>query len=78
VLLDAGIEVCKNRNAGRDPEDQFEFDGYERLQADMKCEFGDIGWWLDPSTQTADDFAEMLVGQPANERRRSYPDGTTA
>ena len=31
VVLDPGIDVCKARNARRDPEARFEFDGYEPL-----------------------------------------------
>lgn len=61
VVLDPGIDVCKRRNAGRHPEDQFEFDGYERLQADMKREFGDVGWWLDTSAMTEERTAERLL-----------------
>jgi hypothetical protein len=60
------LDVCKYRNAGRDPEDWFEFDGYERLDADMKREFGDIGWWLDTSAMTADQTAERLVEEVAS------------
>jgi hypothetical protein len=66
VVLDPGIEVCKLRNAGRDPEDQFEFDGYERLDADMRREFGDVGWWLDTSAMNPDQTAERLVGELAS------------
>jgi hypothetical protein len=61
VVLDPGIDVCKYRNAGREPEDRFEFDGYERLEADMLREFGDIGWWLDTSALSADQTADRLA-----------------
>jgi hypothetical protein len=64
VVLAPGIEVCKHRNAGRDPQDRFEFDGYERLE-DMQPEFGDIGWWLDTSAMTTDQTADRLVGEMA-------------
>lgn len=43
VVLAPGIDVCKHRNATRHPEDRFDFDGYERLEVDMKREFGDAG-----------------------------------
>jgi predicted kinase len=66
VVLDPGIDVCMDRNAGRDPEDQFEFDGYERLDADMKRELGDIGWWLDTSAMTAAQTAERLTVELGN------------
>jgi len=74
LVLDPGIEVCKTRNAGRVPREQFEFDRYERLQADMKREFGDIGWWLDTSALTADETAEQLVTQLAS-RTTALPPG---
>lgn len=66
VVLDPGIDVCKQRDAGRDPDAQFQFDGYERLDADMRREFGDIGWWLDTSAMTADHTAETLVAELAS------------
>jgi predicted kinase len=73
VVLDPGIEVCKHRNAGRDPEDRFDFDGYERLEADMKREFGDLGWWLDTSAITADQTAERLVEEMASRTTALLP-----
>jgi hypothetical protein len=36
VVLAPGSEVCRDRNAGRAQETQFEFDGYERLESDMQ------------------------------------------
>jgi predicted kinase len=63
VVLAPGIEVCKYRNANRNPEEQFNYDGYERLEADMRREFGDIGWWLDTSDMTADETADQLVAE---------------
>jgi hypothetical protein len=61
------------RNAGRDPEDQFEFDGYERLDADMRRGFGDLGWWLDTSTITADQTAGRLVVEMASRTTALLP-----
>lgn len=61
VVLAPGIDVCKHRNATRRPEDRFDFDGYERLEVDMKREFGDAGWWFDTSTLSPDATAERLV-----------------
>lgn len=63
VVLAPGIDVCKHRNAMRLPEDRFDFDGYERLEADMKREFGDAGWWFDTSTLSPDETAERLVAE---------------
>ena len=61
VVLAPGVEECKHRNETRDPDERFDFDGYERLQDDMNREFGDCGWWLDTSGLTADETAERVV-----------------
>ncbi|MFD7155482.1 AAA family ATPase [Kribbella sp. NPDC059898] len=57
----AGIEVCRYRNTIRDPAERFDFDGYERLEADMRREFGDTGWWLDTADLTAGETADQIV-----------------
>jgi hypothetical protein len=64
-LLTPGIEVCQHRNATRDPNEHFAFDGYHRLEADMKRELGDIGWWYDTSALTPAETAEQLVREAA-------------
>ncbi|WP_427896437.1 AAA family ATPase [Kribbella sp. GL6] len=61
VVLAPGIEVCRYRNTIRDPAERFDFDGYERLEADMRREFGDTGWWLDTAGQAADETADRIV-----------------
>jgi hypothetical protein len=35
VVLSPGIQVCRDRNATRDPSERFDFDGYEHLDAKM-------------------------------------------
>jgi predicted kinase len=74
VTLAPGIEVCQHRNATRDRNEQFAFDGYDRLEADMKRELGDIGWWFDTSTLTAAETAEQLVCE-AGVRAAPVPGG---
>jgi hypothetical protein len=58
VVLAPGIGVCQYRNTIRDPRERFDFNGYEALEATMKRELGDTGWWLNTApltpTQTAD------------------------
>jgi hypothetical protein len=39
----------------------------------MRREFGDIGWWLDTSTATPDQTAEMLVVEIANRTTALLP-----
>jgi predicted kinase len=63
IVLDPGIEVCKTRNAARASHEQFEFDEYERLDAEMRREFGDIGWWLDTSDLSAEATAEKMLAE---------------
>jgi chloramphenicol 3-O-phosphotransferase len=65
VILAPGVEVCKHRNAGRDSDERFEFDGYEQLEADMKHDLGGIGWWFDTSALTPEETAEQLVRETA-------------
>jgi predicted kinase len=61
VVLAPGVEVCRDRNLARPVPERFEFDGYERLEADMARELGAVGWWLDTSAQSSDETAEELV-----------------
>ena len=74
VVLAPGIEACKARNAGHDADEQFNFDGYERLEADMQREFDDVGWWLDTSTMTADQTADRLVQDLATRTTALLPE----
>ncbi len=58
VILAPGVDVCKYRNATRDPDEQFAFDGYRQLEADMKRDLRDIGWWFDTSALTPEETAD--------------------
>jgi predicted kinase len=61
VVLAPGIDACQYRNTIRDPRERFDFDGYETLDADMKREFGDVGWWFDTAALTPDQTADRIV-----------------
>jgi hypothetical protein len=61
VILAPGVEVCQYRNATRDATEQFAFDGYHQLEADMKRDLRDVAWWFDTSALTAGEAAEQLV-----------------
>jgi predicted kinase len=65
VTLAPGVEVCESRNAARDPAEQFAFDGYHRLDAEMRRDLGDLGWWFDTSALTPTETAEQLVREAA-------------
>jgi hypothetical protein len=65
VILAPGIEACKHRNETRHPDEQFDFDGYEHLEADMKSHLGEIGWWFDTSALTPEETAEQVVREVA-------------
>ncbi|MFM9608277.1 nucleoside/nucleotide kinase family protein [Streptomyces niveiscabiei] len=61
VVLAPGIEACRYRNTLRDPRERFDFDGYEDLDAGMKRELGDAGWWFDTSALTPEETADRVV-----------------
>lgn len=61
VVLDPGGDVCRRRNALRDPEDRFDFDGQEALVDRMRRDFGDVGWWFDTSALTPEETAEQVL-----------------
>lgn len=63
VVLAPSIDVCRHRNTERDPEEQFFFDDYETLTAEMRRGFGTVGWWFDTSAFTADETAERIVAE---------------
>jgi hypothetical protein len=62
----------------RDPQNRFDFDGYERLEAGMKREFADCAWLFDTADLTPEETAEQLVlrrgSGPCTIRR--YPHAT--
>ncbi|MET7291216.1 hypothetical protein ABZS79_03480 [Streptomyces griseoloalbus] len=49
------------RNTLRDPQERFHFDGYEDLDAGMKRELGDVGWWFDTSALTPEETADRII-----------------
>jgi hypothetical protein len=61
VVLAPSIDTCRRRNAVRDPDDQFFFDGYDGLTASMRDGFGTAGWWFDTSDLTPDETAAQIV-----------------
>jgi predicted kinase len=61
VILAPGMDVCKYRNATRDPDERFAFDGYQQLESDMKRDLRDAGWWFDTATLTPEETAGQLV-----------------
>jgi predicted kinase len=69
VILAPGVEVCRQRNATRDPSEQFAFDGYDQLDAVMKRDLGDVAWWFDTATPTPEETAEQLICEVAERAR---------
>jgi hypothetical protein len=59
------VDVCEYRNATRDVDERFEFDGYHRLEAGMRRDLGEVGWWFDTSALTPAETAEHLVLEAA-------------
>jgi chloramphenicol 3-O-phosphotransferase len=66
VTLAPGVRVCRRRNAARDPDERFAFDGYDRLEGDMRRELGDVGWWFDTSELTPEETARRFVREAAH------------
>ncbi|MEY9930663.1 energy-coupling factor transporter ATP-binding protein EcfA2 [Catenulispora sp. GP43] len=56
------------------PEQQFFFDGYDDLEAAMKRELGDAGWWFDTSGLTPQQTAARVVAE-AGQRALVTPRG---
>jgi predicted kinase len=66
VVLAPGIAACRHRNATREPiTERWEFDGYERLEAQMRRDIADLGWWFDTAALTPEETAARLVGEMA-------------
>lgn len=63
VVLDPGAVVCRRRNQGRAPEEQFFFDGYDDLRASMRQGFGDVGWWFDTAELSPQQTAQRIVAE---------------
>jgi hypothetical protein len=61
VVLDPGSATCRARNTTRDPDQRWDFPGYEVLEASMRREYGDLGWWIDTSDQTAEQTANLII-----------------
>ena len=71
VVLAPGIEACKYRNTLRDPRERFDFDGYEDLNAGMKRELGDAGWWFDTAALTPEETADRIIREARHRARVS-------
>jgi adenylate kinase family enzyme len=61
VVLAPSTETCKERDAGREANERFAFDGYDELDQSMRRDFGDRGWWLDTSELSADRTADLIA-----------------
>ena len=61
VTLAPRIDVCEHRNARRDPDESWQFDGYVELEATLWRELGDAGWWFDTSDLSPEETAEQIV-----------------
>ena len=63
VTLAPGIEACRHRNATRDPDERFYFDGYHELEAGMRRDLVAHGWWFDTSQLTGAETARQVVAE---------------
>lgn len=63
VVLDPGEQTCRARDLGRDPLEQFAFDGHDQLLATLHRELGTEACWLDSSGLTAEGTVDLLLAQ---------------
>jgi predicted kinase len=63
VVLAPSTGTCRERNASREANERFTFDGYDGLDQSMRRDFGDRGWWFDTSELTADTTAELITAR---------------
>src|SRR5687768_15339794 len=63
VVRSPGIQVCRDRNATRDPSEHFDFGGYEHLDARMRHDLAAFAWWYDTSAATPGETAARLVDE---------------
>ena len=63
VILAPGPDVCRYRNATREPSERFDFPGYEELDAGMREGLAEVGWWFDTSALTPEETAARLVAE---------------
>lgn len=61
VVLSPAAEVCRARNRVRQKDERVGFDEYESLQAQMRSEYGDLGWWFDTEDLTPEQTASAIV-----------------
>lgn len=66
VTLAPTVEVCQHRNTIRHPDERFDFDGYDQLEAALWRDFHNVGWWFETSTLTPDETAFQLVQEAAH------------
>lgn len=66
VVLAPGEAACRDRNAARSPDEQFDFDGYRKLDATMRAGFGDQGQWIDSADLTGEQTVRTILQQVAN------------
>jgi len=60
------------RNATRDADESWVFEGYQQLDANMRRNAGGVGWWFDTSALTPEETAEQLVRNAATLQALSY------
>jgi predicted kinase len=73
VTLAPTVEVCQQRNRMRTHDERWEFDGYDRLAADLSQYFRDVGWWFDTSALTPQQTAEQLVREAGDRASLTLP-----
>lgn len=66
VVLAPGADACRDTNALRPHQDQFDFDGYDALDTEMRKGFSDVGWWFDTLHLSPDETADQIIRAAPN------------
>ncbi|GIF01969.1 AAA family ATPase [Paractinoplanes rishiriensis] len=69
IVLAPRLDVCRERNATRDPDQRINDDYFastsppsaSSLADELSRDLGDVGWWFDTSTLTPEQSAELIV-----------------
>lgn len=65
VVLAPGEAACRDRNAARGTDEQFDFDSYSQLDATMRAGFGDQGQWIDSADLIGEQTVRTILQQVA-------------
>ena len=63
VVVAPRADTCRDPNTLPPPETPVGINGYAELDAQMRSEFGHLGWWFDTAALTPDETADQIVAE---------------